>query len=144
MSGLQSLLSVVPINAQSLSIETSFEAAGTLWFVIGSLTLAGDEDDGMAAETEIAGTSSLGEVIEGVHVVFEWAAATFPGKHAVVKTGDMLEFTYDNVKSAIDNEWSFVAHSSRDCGCHCEGRCCSPSFAQDELDTLFYVTCFCG
>ena len=47
---------------------------------------------------------------------------------AVVKTREMLESAYADVCSAIGNEWSIVVGGSRDCGCHGEGRCCSPSF----------------
>ena len=85
------MLSVMTVESEGRAMV--FDTAGTLWFLVGFLACAGDEDDGVAMETEI--------------VVFEWAAATFSGKHAVVKPGDMLDSAYDKVKnSAIDNEWS--------------------------------------
>ena len=74
------------------------------------------------------GTSSLGGVIEGVPSGVRVGCCKFLWEAPVVKTGDMLAF-------------AFVEDSSRDCGWHCERRCCSLTFAQDELDTAFYVTC---
>ena len=51
-----------------------FMTAETMWFVVGPLPSAG-ENDGLAAESEFAG----------------WAAEMFSGDHAVEKTGDMSD-----------------------------------------------------
>ena len=85
--------SVVMLSVPIVEFEEGtvvFMATEATWFVVGSLACVG-ENDGMAAESEIADAPFLREVIEAVQVVLVWAAI-FSGNRVVVKTRDMSEF----------------------------------------------------
>ena len=69
-----------------------FTANETMWFVVGPQAFAG-ENDGMAAESEIAG----------------WAAEMSSGNHAVEKTGDMSDLALLTMRPQMSGRSTITA-----------------------------------